>query len=915
MPHAKTLTGNATATFTANRAGARAAALVAALVTAPALAQGGGFVNWESPQSHPIDLTPNGLVLLAVNTADARLEVYDVTGGIPVKRGSVAVGLDPVSVRARTNGEAWVVNQISDSVSIVDLASMRVRRTLLVGDEPADVVFAGSPEKAFVSLSVPERVAVLDAANPGAVTGVAIAGSQPRALAVSPDRSTVYLAIFESGNHSTALPHATVSLASSPYAGQNPPPNAGNLFSPAKAASNGAAPRVGQIVRKNVATGQWLDGNGRNWSSFVTWDVHDHDIAVINASTNAVTYVNGLMNIVAGIGTAPNGDVVAVGLESRNDLRFEQNINGVFVKCMAARISGGSAGVVDMNPHLGYSAPTTDVLSRLQSIGDPRGVAVGANGTAWTAGLGSSNVIAFNPATGARVATVNVGEGPTGLVLSPDGTRLYVLNRFEGSVSAVSTASNAELARIAFHDPTPPAVKAGRRFLFDTHLTSGLGQASCASCHIDGRSDRLSWDLGNPQGAVQAFDETCQAPNGCIPWHPMKGPLTTQTLMGIIGNEPFHWRGEKNDLTEFNEAFVALQGRDGQITAAEMARLQDYVASLTFGPNPNRNIDNTLRTAVAINGGVVTGPGGTGNAQAGQNIFNTAQIFGAPPGLACINCHAGPAGTNNRVDIPAPGGAEPQNRKNSPLRDVYRKVGASKASLAGNRGFGFDHGGDDFTMQDLLNIGFRFNTLPGGGTQQRRDVEAFMLSFGTDTHAGIGQQVTAANAGGAGDDAARITQLINIATQSTQVGLIAKGTRNGQPRGWMLLGGSFAGDVTGETLAPAALLAGAAAGSEVTYTLVPEAAARRMGIDRDGDNALDGDEIAAGTDPADPSSFPGACPWDIAPFGARDGMVNGADLGLVLSAWGLPGITDMNGDGVTNGADLGELLAHWGACP
>ena len=68
-------------------------------------------------------------------------------------------------------------------------------------------------------------------------------------------------------------------------------------------------------------------------------------------------------------------------------------------------------------------------------------------------------------------------------------------------------------------------------------------------------------------------------------------------------------------------------------------------------------------------------------------------------------------------------------------------------------------------------------------------------------------------------------------------------------------------------------------------------------------------------DPADPSSFPGACPWDIAPFGARDGQVNGADLGLVLSAWGLPGITDFNGDGVTNGADLAQVLANWGACP
>ena len=898
------------AALAAVRAVTLAAGLIAA--AAPAAAQSPSFVNWESPQSHPIDLTPDGRTLLAVNTADARLEVYDVSGGIPVRIGSVPVGLDPVSVRARTDGEAWVVNQVSDSVSIVDLASLRVRRTLLVGDEPADGAFAGLPRRAFVSLSIPERVVATDAANPGALTSIAIAGSQPRAMCASPDGSRVYLAIFESGNRSTALPHATVSLASGPYAGQNPPPNAGTAFSPAKSASNGPAPRVGQIVRKNAA-GQWLDGNGRNWTNFVTWDLHDHDVAVIDAGTNAVSYVTGLMNIVSGIGTTPAGDVVAVGLDSRNDLRFEQNLNGVFVKCVAARLPGGAGpgNVVDMNPHLTYAAPTTSVVSRLQSVGDPRGVAAGADGRTWTAGLGSNSVIAFD-ASGARLATVTVGEGPSGLVLSPDGSRLYVLNRFGGSVSAVSTATNSEVARIAFHDPTPSAVKAGRRSLFDTHLTSGLGQASCASCHVDARSDRMSWDLGNPQGAIQLFDETCQVPNGCINWHPMKGPLTTQTLVGIIGNEPFHWRGEKDNLEEFNEAYVALQGRESQITATEMAELHDYLASLTFGPNPNRNLDNSLKTSVPIAGGVVTGAGGTGNAVAGQNVFNTARIFGAPPGLTCLDCHAGPAGTNNRVDIPAPGGAEPQNRKNSPLRDVYRKVGANKASQSCNRGFGFDHGGDEFTLQDLLSIGFRFNTLPGGGTQQRRDVEAFCLSFGTDTHAGVGQQATAANAGGAGDDAARIAQLVNVATtQASQVGLIAKGVRAGVMRGWVLQAGTFVPDRADEaSVSPAALLASATAGQETTYTLVPAGMARRLGIDRDGDTHLDRDELDAGSDPADAGSVPGDCPADL----SGDGIVDGADLGLMLSAWGLPGASDLTGDGITDGADLGTLLAAWGAC-
>lgn len=41
-----------------------------------------------------------------------------------------------------------------------------------------------------------------------------------------------------------------------------------------------------------------------------------------------------------------------------------------------------------------------------------------------------------------------------------------------------------------------------------------------------------------------------------------------------------------------------------------------------------------------------------------------------------------------------------------------------------------------------------------------------------------------------------------------------------------------------------------------------------------------------------------------------DGKVDGADLGLVLSAWGGTA-ADLDGDGVTNGADLGILLAEW----
>jgi hypothetical protein len=42
-----------------------------------------------------------------------------------------------------------------------------------------------------------------------------------------------------------------------------------------------------------------------------------------------------------------------------------------------------------------------------------------------------------------------------------------------------------------------------------------------------------------------------------------------------------------------------------------------------------------------------------------------------------------------------------------------------------------------------------------------------------------------------------------------------------------------------------------------------------------------------------------------------DGMVDGADLGLLLGAWGGTGPADLNQDGVVDGADLGLLLGAW----
>jgi len=854
---------------------------------------GQSFVNWESPHVHPLDRTPDGLTLLAVNTADARLEIFTLAAPAPVLIRSVPVGLDPISVRARTNGEAWVVNHLSDSISIVDLASGRVVRTLAVGDEPADVVFAGTPARAIVTLSQPNRLLVLDAAAPGApLANLLLQGEDPRALAVSPDGARVIAAIFESGNHTTAVQRAAVNNPNGPYGGQNPPPNSGDEFVPPIAVGLADPPPVAQIVRKVGSS--WLDGNGRNWTNFVGWDVHDHDAAIVDANSFAVSYANGLMTTV-------------VGTEAMNDIRFESNVNGIFVRSRIASFPIGSptaTTTADLNPHLDYSTSSVDPSLRELSIADPRAIAWSPDGsTAFVAGIGSNIVIAAN-ASGARSATIEVGAGPSGLALSPDGLRLWVLNRFDASISQIEVASGTVSATVPFHDATPEVIRAGRPFLFDAHRTSGLGQASCASCHVDARTDHLAWDLGDPSGAMTPFDAVCVADGACIDWHPMKGPLVTQTLQGIIGTEPFHWRGEKHGLEDFNVAFTNLQGADSQLAPEEMNALEAYVATIVFPPNPNRNLDGTLRTALPVTNGI-------GNPQSGFNLFNTLQVLpGAPGGnTRCVDCHPLPTGTSQEIGIPL--GPVPQNRKTAQLRNMHEKTGADRNSTNANRGFGFNHDSEFMTLPDVLAVGFQFPPGPPGA-QQRRDIEAFCLSFATDTHAGVGAQTTASNGGGAGDNAALISQMLTLAN-SGQVGLIVKGRVDGVPRGWMLLGGTMRSDRAAESISPEALLALAAPGSELTYTLVPNGMQVRLGVDRDEDGWWDRDEIDAGSDPADATSVPGrGCAADLA---GSDGIVDGNDLGVLLGQWGVGGSADLDGNGTVDGSDLGELLGAWGECP
>ena len=98
--------------------------------TPPASAQAPApYKHFEAPQVHPLAVTPDGTRLLAVNTPNNSLSVFHLTGRSLTLMAEIPVGLEPVSVAARNDREVWVVNWLSDSISIVDLKTWNVTRT------------------------------------------------------------------------------------------------------------------------------------------------------------------------------------------------------------------------------------------------------------------------------------------------------------------------------------------------------------------------------------------------------------------------------------------------------------------------------------------------------------------------------------------------------------------------------------------------------------------------------------------------------------------------------------------------------------------------------------------------------------------------------------------------------------------
>lgn len=753
------------------------------------------FTAFESGQVRPLALTPDRRYLLAVNTPDAKLEIFRVKPGGLEHRASVPVGLEPVAVAVRNKDEAWVVNHLSDSVSVVALNDDQsyVRSTLHVGDEPRDIVFAGwDRSRAFVStahrgqnspinpqLTTPgvgrADVWVFDAQQ--CCNGPSLGGTPltvlsffsdtPRALAVTPDGSKVYVAAFFSGNATAST------FGGNNFGIVNPLPPV-QLFPglpfPINVNAYSQPQALTGVIAKYDGT-HWKDENGLIRDAELPFTLPDRDVFAIDATANPPRPIHGPAGVYAHVGTTlfnmvvnpANGKVYVSNLESNNLQRFEgansfagaqtRPSPSVRGRIAFSRITvlDGAGGVTPrhLNKHIDYSVCcATNAVENATSVAFPLDMAISANGqTLYVAALGSSKVAVYNTAqlegdsfVPGLASQIRVsGGGPTGLALDEGAGRLYVLTRFDNAIKIVDTRTRQEIGRATMHNPEPAHIVKGRRFLYDAAFSSSHGDSACASCHIFGDTDHLAWNLGDPDRANAADPNVKQNASPRFGFDAMKGVMATQSLRGMDNMGPMHWRGDRTgayaeasaqpDAGAFNEraafqafnvAFVGLLGRSSEIPAADMRAFTDFILELMYPPNPIRRLDNAL----------------TPFQQEGQALFMGRNTFFDPLGGPALNCNAchtvNPAANAGLTSKPGYFGsnslttevAGPFPLKNPHLRNMYTKVGkfgfpTTPVYLNGPgfgvpmgeqiRGYGFGHDGSFDTMNN-------FNFAPNFGT-------------------------------------------------------------------------------------------------------------------------------------------------------------------------------------------------------
>jgi len=505
-------------------------------------------------------LSPDGRLLYVVCQDSDEVRVVDAQTGRVVS--TIPVGHVPRGIAGSNDGrKLYVTNAWSDTVSVIDTASLKVVQNLPTGFEPTGIVVDHSGETLYVANRLSGDISVIELRS-GQETKRLLAGRGASYLTVSPDGKWIYC----------------THIYPNPGAFRTPP---------------------------------------------------NSEITVIDTERQAVVERKPLHNVAGVFHVALSADGklgVAAQLRPKNLIPLAHVEHG-WVFGDSLTLFGQDVGEPVQIP--------IDELDRYYAL--PWGVAIAPDKSKiFLTTAGSDSVTAIDvprllktvrthrqpfvndlSASAEYVLTrIPVGHNPRGVLISPDGKRLYIANRLDDNITVIDTATDKITSTIDLGGPrTADALRRGER-LFYTAGFAFQGQFGCANCHLDATIDGLQWDL-EPDGFG-------------------KDIVDNRSLEDLAGTEPFKWNGGNPDMpTECGPRTEKFFFRSQSFDQQQLTDLVTFVFSLPYRPNRYRRPNGELTPAQ----------------ERGKAIFERTKSKSGRPILEasqCTYCHSGPKYTNKQ---------------------------------------------------------------------------------------------------------------------------------------------------------------------------------------------------------------------------------------------------------------------------
>ncbi|MES2664272.1 MAG: LamG-like jellyroll fold domain-containing protein [Pseudomonadota bacterium] len=498
--------------------------------------------NYQKPGIYIIVATVRNIITGAERTITTKKVVYDAT--IDLTKSSALLSSSPIHYHP-VKSQVWNVNPDNNSVTVIDSNTYTKLKEISVGEQPSAIAFATNGD-AWITNKKSGTVSIIDTNNLSIKSTLTLPNKRalPHGIVIKNDFAYV---VLEAMNHlikistttNTIINHAVIQKNSRHLAlsvdGTRILTTA--FITPPVLNEHTSRPDVSQGVSGVTV----LNSNTLAVEKIINLE-HSNQEATENSGPGIPNYLGIMAMHPAGHSAyipSKQDNILSGSMRNGEEMQFDQTVRAIGSKLNLLTLQETG------NSRLDYD--NASVASA--SLYDRYGIHL------FTALEGNRQIAVSNTITNAEVLRFDAGRAPQGLALSANGKILAVHNFMDRTVqfininNIVEAKSNkpeyiATVKTVGTEKLTLQILR-GKQLFYDASddRLAALDYMSCASCHNEGDHDGRVWDLT----------------------HLGEGLRNTISLRGKNGmaHGVLHWTGNFDEIQDFEDQIRHFSGGSG----------------------------------------------------------------------------------------------------------------------------------------------------------------------------------------------------------------------------------------------------------------------------------------------------------------------------------------------------------------